>query len=145
MTTENMTSTQTSATTMEASTPNKQSTLLASLEIVFHQVRRNFQDKADNSEQWQMPPKDYDGNQVLRDDCDGFCLACRVLLRKQSIANRLVYCEVNGAGHLVVEVEGWILDNTQKTVVPNTLLRHYQWRRISGYEAGDPWREVITS
>ena len=67
----------------------------------------------------------------------------RVLLRDAGINNRLVYCEVNGSGHLVVEVQGWILDNMQQTVVANTLLDNYRWLRISGYQAGDPWREII--
>jgi hypothetical protein len=43
-----------------------------------------------------------------------------------------------------VEVDGWILDNRQRTVVANTLLSHYRWLRISGYAAGDPWREIVS-
>lgn len=117
--------------------------LLSQLKTVFHQVMSRFQQRPDQDEYWQMPPVDYDGQQILRDDCDGFCLACRVLLKKRAIRNRLVYCEVDGGGHLVVEVEGWILDNRQHTVVANTLLDHYRWLRISGYEAGEPWREII--
>ena len=120
-------------------------TLLTDLKTIFHLVKRHFQQHPDQGEHWQMPPPDYDGRQLLRDDCDGFCLACRMLLRKRGIASRLVYCEIRGGGHLVVEVEGWILDNRQATVVPNTLLNKqgYRWLRISGYNTGDPWREII--
>ena len=117
--------------------------LLQQLKTIFHRVSSHFQQWPDQHEHWQMPPAGYDGRQMLRDDCDGFCLACRVLLRQWGIANRLVYCEIDGSGHLVVEVEGWILDNRQRTVVANTLLDHYRWLRISGYEAGEPWREII--
>ena len=120
-----------------------QTVLRSQLKEVFHRVLSNFHGREDKREHWQMPPPDYNGNQILRDDCDGFCLACRVLLRKLGIANRLVYCEVDGAGHLVVEADGWILDNRQHTVVANTLLENYRWKRISGYEPRDPWREII--
>ncbi len=125
------------------SNPDTHATLLPQLKGVFHQVKNHFLESPDQGEHWQMPPEGYNGQQVLRDDCDGFCLACRVLLRQLNIANRLVYCEVDGGGHLVVEVEGWILDNRQRTVVANTLLNQYRWLRISGYEAGDAWREII--
>lgn len=117
--------------------------LMTELQSVFHQVKKNFRATTEKQEQWRMPPGDYDGSQTLRDDCDGFCLACRVLLRQRQIPNRLVYCEVNGGGHLVVEVEGWILDNRQRRVVANTLLNKYRWLRISGYQASDPWREIL--
>ena len=117
--------------------------LLPQLKSVFHLVKKHFQQWPDRGEHWQMPPAGYNGQQLLRDDCDGFCLACRVLLRQRNIANRLVYCEINGSGHLVVEVEGWILDNRQRTVVANTLLDDYHWLRISGYQAGAAWREII--
>ena len=110
---------------------------------VHRQVMQRFIFRSDRFERWDMPPPDYDGTAVLRDDCDGFCLACRKLLREAGLPSRLVYCEIERRGHLVVEVEGWILDNLQKTVVPNTFLRDYRWLRISGYEPGDPWREIV--
>lgn len=118
--------------------------LLATLNGIFHQVKTHFQNQPDRGERWDMPPAGYDGNQPLRDDCDGFCLACRTLLRRCDIPSRLVYCKVDGTGHLVVEVNGWILDNLQQTVVANTLLsaQRYRWLRISGFNQGDPWREI---
>lgn len=123
---------------------NDRDTLLAVLKQVFYRVKTNFRNWPDKGEHWQMPPQDYDGSQSLRDDCDGFCLACRTLLRQLQIPNRLVYCKVAGTGHLVVEVNGWILDSLQRTVVANTLLttQQYQWLRISGFNRGDPWREI---
>ena len=117
--------------------------LEAKLNSIHFTVSRRFIERHDNGEHWQMPPKNYDGSQLLRDDCDGFCLACRTLLRKIGIASRLVYCTVKSGGHLVVEVQGWILDNRQDHVVANTALKQYHWRRISGYEAGEPWREIV--
>ena len=113
------------------------------LNEVFFQVKKHFREQEDKSEHWQMPPPDYYGDQRLRDDCDGFCLACRVLLRKLCIANRLVYCVVEGEGHLVIEVDGWILDIRQRAVVANTFLKSYRWKRISGYQPRDPWKEIV--
>ena len=116
------------------------------LRKVFKQVSRNFFYEKDFEEHWEMPPQGYNGKQELRDDCDGFCLGCRVLLRQAQIPSRLVYCEVEDGGHLVVEVEGWILDVLQDKVVSNNSfrLKHYHWLRISGYEPGDPWREIVS-
>lgn len=118
--------------------------LLETLKQVFHSVKSHFQQRPDQGEEWLMPPVNYDGRQLLRDDCDGFCLACRSLLRRLDIPSRLVYCQVAGADHLVVEANGWILDNLQRTVVPNTLLtaQQYRWMRISGFHPGDPWHEI---
>lgn len=118
--------------------------LLPTLKQIFYQVKAHFQQWPDTGEEWRMPPQGYDGSQLLKDDCDGFCLACRSLLRQFEIPSRLVYCKVEGADHLVVEAQGWILDNLQTTVVANTLLtaQQYRWLRISGYHPGDPWREI---
>ena len=109
---------------------------------IHFKVRKNFVEITEPVEEWTMPPEDYDGSQTLTDDCDGFCLACRTLLRKAGIPNRLVYCEIEESGHLVVEVDGWILDNRQRVVMPNTLLKEYVWLAISGYQAGDPWCRI---
>ena len=119
------------------------------LRSIFKKVKRNFVFERDvGVEQWTMPPFGYTGLQTIRDDCDGFCLACRSLLRRAGIPNRLVYCEVKergrSFGHLVVEVQGWILCNRQESVVANDHLFNYRWLRISGYAAGDPWREILS-
>lgn len=118
---------------------------LQHLKSVYFQVKKHFREKPDRGEHWQMPPGNYNGSQIISDDCDGFCLACRALLRRRQIPSRLVYCEIEGTGHLVVEAQGWILDNRQRTVVANTLLSalNYRWLMISGFNPGDPWREII--
>ena len=46
-----------------------------------------------------------------------------------------------GGGHLVTEVEGWILDNRHAWPISRDDLP-YEWVRISGYEPGDPWHEI---
>jgi len=119
------------------------------LDSIYRLVKKNFIYREDlGLEDWQMPPSEYNGKQLLVDDCDGFCLACRSLLRKENIPSRLVYCEIEQRnrwfGHLVVEVDGWILDLMQPQVVPNSSLYGYRWHRISGYQPGDPWREIVS-
>ena len=121
---------------------------LEGLDKVYRLVKKNFVYREDQGlENWKMPPSRYNGKQLLVDDCDGFCLACRTLLRREGIPSRLVYCEIERRnrwfGHLVVEVEGWILDLMQAQVVPNSSIYGYRWRRISGYQPGDPWREIV--
>lgn len=126
---------------------NAEEQLRRELVKTFRRVKNHFVFIEDlGVDNWKMPPDDYNGTQMLRDDCDGFCLACRSLLRSDNIPNRLVYCEImqrgRRFGHLVVEVEGWILDNRESTVVPNTLLDDYTWLRISGYGAKQSWYEI---
>jgi predicted transglutaminase-like cysteine proteinase len=81
---------------------------------------------------------------TFKDDCDGYALACRHQCRKVSIPNRLVFCQTEtGEYHLVLEVEGWILDNRRRWVIDRGHCE-YKWISISGYEKGDPWHEVYT-
>ncbi len=76
-----------------------------------------------------MLPEFYNGKQAIEDDCEGFCRACLKLLRDKNIPSRLAYCEIEERGksldHLVVEVDGWILDNRQDSVTPNTCIYGY--------------------
>lgn len=113
---------------------------------VHKKVFRSFEYKTDleqygRLERWVMPTTD-----AITGDCEDFALACRVLLREQGIENsRLVYCFTERAeGHLVLEVEGWILDNRQKKVVMKQKLTRqgYSWVSISGYLPGEPWYEL---
>jgi predicted transglutaminase-like cysteine proteinase len=81
-------------------------------------------------------------NGRLVGDCDDFVLTCRHLLWEQNVPNRLVLCaDENGDGHLVLEAEGYILDNRQTKVRTIDELP-YRWIKMSGYKAGDPWTEI---
>lgn len=129
---------------------NDEEQLRTQLVKIFRTVKNHFVFIEDKGvENWKMPPNGYNGTQMLRDDCDGFSLACRSLLRSANIPNRLVYCEVmqrgRRFGHLVVEVEGWIFDNRESTVVSNTILHDYTWLRISGYSPKESWYEITNS
>jgi predicted transglutaminase-like cysteine proteinase len=92
-------------------------------------------------EKWVQPGDPYN----VTGDCEDFALACRQLLRENNLPSRLVYCEdETGAGHLVLESSGHILDNRQRTVVSMQKLHAvgYKFIRISGFEPGDDWRKL---
>ena len=80
----------------------------------------------------------------FKDDCDGFALACRYQCREEGIDNsRLVYCLTEtGEGHLVLEVDGWILDNRRKWVTARDDVT-YTWVSVSGVTKGDPWHRIV--
>lgn len=117
---------------------------------IHRKVLKNFTYKTDKKqydtiEKWVEQPESYDGSQDVIGDCEDFALACRKLLRDLKIPSRLVYClDETGAGHLVLESKGFILDNRQTRVVTNTFLKRkgYKFLKISGYEAGDPWYNI---
>ena len=62
-------------------------------------------------------------------DCDSFALWIRDRLKQENIESDLIYCLTEtGEGHLVISVQGWILDNRSKWVrrrddIPYTWLR----------------------
>ena len=99
-------------------------------------------------EHWEEPDQIPDEGPLIG-DCDAFTLACRKAVRKLGLPNRLVYCKVNSGGrwqhHLVLEVKGWILCNLQEAVVAQNseACANYHFEKISGYEAGEPWLEII--
>ena len=85
------------------------------------------------------------GRGGFKGDCDDFALACRKLCRDADIDSRLVFCNMRPgdrhSGHLVLEVDGWILSNTHKWLISRDDLG-WEWVSISGYEKGDPWHNV---
>lgn len=66
----------------------------------------------------------------LTGDCEDFALACRDQLEQRVIHPDLVFCRTeDGSGHLVLHVEGWILDNRHKWVMRQDDLP-YEWIKI---------------
>lgn len=63
----------------------------------------------------------------LTGDCEDFALFLREKLKELNIASNLIYCLTElGEGHLVLNVEGWILDNRHQWVVNKNDL-DYTW------------------
>lgn len=77
----------------------------------------------------------------LQGDCEDFALWVRGQLSVAGIPSDLVYAVTEtGGGHLVVSVEGWILDNRHKWVMPRDALP-YRWVSL-GTPAGT-WLEIV--
>lgn len=93
-------------------------------------------------EKWSVPPE-YSADMTFKGDCDDFAMMCRKLCREAGIDNsRLVVCyDETGEGHLVLEVEGYVLDNRSRDLETQDSLSRvgYEWVAISGYNPGDPW------
>lgn len=77
----------------------------------------------------------------LQGDCEDFALWCRQRLKEWGIESDLVFCitELNG-GHLVLSVNGWILDNRYTWVMRRDDLP-YQW--ISLGQPDGTWLEIV--
>lgn len=93
-------------------------------------------------EDWRFPT-DYDN---VTDDCDGFAIACRKLLKDAGVEEtRLVICTTEtGEWHLVCSANSYILDNRQRTIKTVRELHRegYRWHYISGLERGDFWHTI---
>jgi predicted transglutaminase-like cysteine proteinase len=75
-------------------------------------------------------------------DCEDFALWIREQLTLKGIESDLVYCFTEGwEGHLVIHVDGWILDNRYKQVMRQDKL-DYQWLKI-GKPSGE-WFTIAT-
>ncbi|MAY42377.1 MULTISPECIES: transglutaminase-like cysteine peptidase [unclassified Neptuniibacter] len=80
----------------------------------------------------------------LMGDCEDFALWCREYLNTQGVKSDLIYCFTeNRVGHLVLSVEGWILDNRCAEVVANTELidSGYQFLRLGDGDGN--WFEIV--
>lgn len=80
-------------------------------------------------------------------DCEDFAMLAREITRQvlPSADDRLVVCkDETGAGHCVLSVKGWIIDNRYREVKSNTELtrRGYDWLALSGKDYGDDWVKI---
>ncbi len=96
-------------------------------------------------EYWVMP----DDVEGVTGDCEDFALAVRKICDDAGIKTRLVFCTLDGGGHIVLAHEGHISDcnlfvvhrRDQLEKEPDTF-GTYKWLSISGYERGEPWQKV---
>lgn len=82
----------------------------------------------------------------LEGDCDDFVVLVRGKLASVGIDSHAVFCTLpwlpaGDDGHLVVEVEGLIMDCCQRIVVPRDDL-NYVWVSRSGILPGQPWHKI---
>ena len=83
-------------------------------------------------------------------DCDDFAQAIRKEVSKVGGSSRLAVCGVNSdtLNHAVALVDcsdgiTYICDNIHKWPMRKSELATYKFISVSGYETGDPWREII--
>jgi predicted transglutaminase-like cysteine proteinase len=90
-------------------------------------------------EHWETYDELPEPGEPFKGDCDCFAMMARKWCRKLNIPSQLVYCITEtGEHHLVLTVEGWILDNRQVGVRSRKDLK-YTWLMISGFERNEPW------
>lgn len=110
-------------------------------QAVYLRVKAGFRYTADGDEHWELPPDLAD----IEDDCDGFAIACRSLLRELGHDARLVFCRTESGGfHLLCSVGRYGLDNRSRGVSSLKTLRArgYEFISCSGTSPGEPWREM---
>lgn len=98
-------------------------------------------------EYWYIP--DVSPDVKIKGDCEDFVLACRELCIEAGMdTSRIIVCQVKrgsqrGDYHAVLEVDGFILDNRQRSVrTINQLEREYEWLAASGHGLCDSWRLI---
>jgi predicted transglutaminase-like cysteine proteinase len=123
--------------------------LYDTLKKVFEEEISRFIYKTDQAV-YKMPDKWIDEKDIplipnkFIGDCEDFALACRKNLRNLNINHsRLVLCLTKEHEyHMVLEIEGWILDCLQTSVISRQKTG-YGWIMISGENPGDPWRSLV--
>lgn len=125
------------------------------LDDVFYGVSDHFvwypdtevwRDKCKAGEYWAsvkelLAQRNPDGK--IHGDGDDWCALVRDALTAKGLLSRLDLCQVPHEGlHLVVDVDGIILDCRQKMPCSRDDL-DYTWLTISGLHAGEPWRRII--
>jgi predicted transglutaminase-like cysteine proteinase len=120
--------------------------LIKELQKVLDRIARKYSPQAnctlyDDDDYWATVEESTRGDRIVG-DCEDFAIQVRQELGEMDIPSRLVLCRMGHEYHLVVEVDGWILDNRHVWVIPRDEL-DYEWIKISGYCAGEPWRRVL--
>ena len=74
-----------------------------------------------------------DMNGVLRGDCEDFCLYCSNMLAVFTGLDikkrKLTYCVTeSGEGHMILEADGWVLDNRQRRLTTIRKLKRDGYR-----------------
>ena len=81
----------------------------------------------------------------LHGDCEFFAQAVRKELHKMGESSRLAVCGVNSntINHAVCIYDNWVIDNIHRWPMIKRDLLNYKWFKISGYETGEAWREIV--
>lgn len=84
-----------------------------------------------------------DGN--FKGDCEDFAQAVRKELTRLNEPSRLAVCGVNSKNlnHAVCIYNNYVIDNIHLRPMLKTDLANYHFISISGYNPGEPWKELI--
>lgn len=90
---------------------------------------------------WASPSESIDTNGDISGDCEDFAIVAQQRCKEAGITNsRLVLCRTKYGGvHVVLEVEGFILDNRRDSVVAREYL-DYKWVKLQDYDG--KWRAI---
>jgi len=89
---------------------------------------------------WARPIESMNRKGKITGDCEEFALAAQALCKARGIENsRIVFCLTErGIAHIVLEVEGWIIDNRVPVVERGYL--NYTWLGILDYDG--KWKRI---
>jgi predicted transglutaminase-like cysteine proteinase len=98
---------------------------------VLKQALQQVLDLAHSQHEYVLDIEQYGKNEHwtanLVGDCEDFGLWCREQLKQRGIAADLIYCKTEtGGGHLVLHIDGWIIDNRHGWVMSKDDLP-YTW------------------
>ncbi|WP_455233116.1 transglutaminase-like cysteine peptidase [Geopseudomonas aromaticivorans] len=94
-------------------------------------------------EDWRAPIDLMQQGDNLFGDCEDYALAARAMLLKRGIKSRLIYARTgNGVGHVITEVDGWVIDNRMSRIATRADLLGYQFFTMSEPNLGFNWRTV---
>lgn len=80
----------------------------------------------------------------LMGDCEDFALWCRERLELVGVESDLIYCRTeDNIGHLVLSVDGWILDNRCSEVMANTSLVEAGYKFLKLARPDGTWLEIV--
>lgn len=122
------------------------------LQDVLDRVHRKFKYYSDLerfgvNEYWALPYESNSGGRIVG-DCDDFALYIREELALKGVRSRLVVVMLERSTsrsfqHMVVEADGYIIDNRYPYVMTTgELEREYEWLAVSDYDLSLPWREA---
>lgn len=79
-------------------------------------------------------------------DCEDFAQAVRKELAELGEKSRLATCGVNSdtMNHAVCVYDDYVIDNIHHWPMRKSELATYKFISISGFEPGDPWREICS-
>lgn len=124
-------------------TPADIEQLIAIQQNVYNRfIYTSDQDQYGVEEEWADIPNELLTSGTIRGDCDDYARICMLKAQQAGYDARLIYCKVDGVGHLICEVadsefcQAFYFDNCNSTLVNFRQIRSYNFILTS------PWNPV---